>query len=62
MANKRHNRVLIIILSILLLVSCSMDLFANGNSESSTEAGSSIYSSTTTYSSNITTVLDAENL
>ncbi|MBO4717680.1 MAG: carbohydrate-binding domain-containing protein [Spirochaetales bacterium] len=65
MAERKHNRVLILILSILLLASCSMDLFANGRSETSsaTESStSSTYSSTTTYSSNITTVLDAENL
>ena len=65
MADRKHNRVLILILSILLLASCSMDLFANGRSETSsaTESStSSTYSSTTTYSSNITTVLDAENL
>ena len=65
MADRKHNKVLILILSILLLASCSMDLFANGRSETSsaTESStSSTYSSTTTYSSNITTVLDAENL
>ena len=66
MANKRRNGLVVLILSVLFLVSCTMDIFALGSSESSSgssESGSATtYSSTSTYKSTITTDLDGENL
>ncbi|MBR4426280.1 MAG: hypothetical protein IKS77_01140, partial [Spirochaetales bacterium] len=55
MANKLHHSLLILIVSILLLVSCSMDIFASGSSETRT-------SNSSTYSNAVSVDLDGDNL
>ena len=55
MANKLHHSLLILIVSILLLVSCSMDIFASGSSETRT-------SNSSTYSNEVSVDLDGDNL
>ena len=66
MANKRRNGLVVLILSVLFLVSCTMDIFALGSSESSSGSSgtgsATTYSSNSTYKSTITTDLDGENL
>ena len=66
MVNKRRNGLVVLILSVLFLVSCTMDIFALGSSESSSGSSgtgsATTYSSTSTYKSTITTDLDGENL
>ena len=66
MVNKRRNGFIVLILSVLFLVSCTMDIFALGSSESSSGSSgtgsATTYSSTSTYKSTITTDLDGENL
>ena len=66
MANKHRKRFIVLILSVIFLVSCTMDIFAMGSSESatgSTGSGSATsYSGTSTYTDTVSLVLDGENL
>ena len=66
MANKHRNGLVVLILSLIFLVSCTMDIFALGSSESTTgTSGTSTggtYSGTATYSSEVMADLDGENL
>lgn len=63
MANKHRKSLIALILSVIFLVSCTMDIFAMGSSETSTGSGSATsYSSTSTYTSTVSTDLDGENL
>ena len=66
MANKHRNGLVVLILSLIFLVSCTMDIFALGSSESTsgtsgTTSGGT-YSSTATYSNEVMAELDGENL
>ncbi|MBR4121427.1 MAG: hypothetical protein IKT95_06715, partial [Spirochaetales bacterium] len=66
MAYKHRNGFVVLILSLIFLVSCTMDIFALGSSESTsgtsgTSSGGT-YSSTTTYSNEVMAELDGENL
>ena len=66
MAYKHRNGFVVLILSLIFLVSCTMDIFALGSSESTsgtsgTSSGGT-YSSTTTYSNEVMADLDGENL
>ena len=66
MANKHRNGFVVLILSLIFLVSCTMDIFALGSSESTsgtsgTTSGGT-YSSTATYSNEVMAQLDGENL
>ena len=66
MANKHRNGLVVLILSLIFLVSCTMDIFALGSSESTsgtsgTTSGGT-YSSTATYSNEVMAQLDGENL
>ena len=66
MANKHRNGLVVLILSLIFLVSCTMDIFALGSSESTSgTSGTSTggtYSSTATYSNEVMAQLDGENL
>ena len=66
MANKHRNGFVVLILSLIFLVSCTMDIFALGSSESTSgTSGTSTggtYSSTATYSNEVMAQLDGENL
>ena len=66
MANKHRNGLVVLILSLIFLVSCTMDIFALGSSESTSgTSGTSMggtYSSTATYSNEVMAELDGENL
>ena len=64
MANKHRKSLIALILSVFFLVSCTMDIFAMGSSEtSSTGTGSATsYSSSSTYGNTVSTDLDGENL
>ena len=66
MAQRKHKWAAVMVLVIVLLASCSMDIFASGSPES-TGTGSSgtsggTYSSSSTYSNAVTAQLDGENL
>ncbi|MBP5162111.1 MAG: carbohydrate-binding domain-containing protein [Spirochaetales bacterium] len=56
MANRNRNRILVFIISLFLLVSCSMDIFAAGSTEATSGTNSM------TYSNGISLELDGENL
>ena len=66
MANKHRNGFVVFTLSIIFLVSCTMDIFALGSSESTSgTSGTSTggtYSGTATYSNEVMEQLDGENL
>ena len=66
MANKHRNGLVVLILSLIFLVSCTMDIFALGSSESTTgTSGTSTggtYSGTATYSNEVMAELDGDNL
>ena len=66
MANKHRKRFIVLILSVIFLVSCTMDIFAMGGSETSsgtTGSGSATsYTSTSTYTDTVSLDLDGENL
>ena len=66
MANKHRNGLVVLILSLIFLVSCTMDIFALGSSESTSGTGNTTsggtYSSTATYSNEVMAQLDGENL
>ena len=63
MANRKHKWVAVLVLAVILLASCSMDIFASGSHES-TDTGTSggTYSSSTTYSNAVSVQLDGENI
>ncbi len=66
MAQRKHKWAAVMVLVIVLLASCSMDIFASGSPES-TGTGSSgtsggTYSSSSIYSNAVTAQLDGENL
>ena len=63
MAHIRHKWVAVLILAVIIIASCSMDIFASGSSESSGSGTSGgTYSSSTTYTNAVTAQLDGENL
>ena len=66
MAQRKHKWAAVMVLVIVLLASCSMNIFASGSPES-TGTGSSgtsggTYSSSSIYSNAVTAQLDGENL
>ena len=68
MANKHRNGLVVLILSVIFLVSCTMDIFALGSSETTsgttgTDTGNAtVYNGSSTYSNIVSTDLNGENL